>query len=116
MAQKAQPSEATLYLYPKCKDSLITAILERMFGGAFPRLGRRLSTQSPGTEAVLRFTDEAIRAYEGMLRFLRWRSSSWRLRFGAGFFGSGEAVPEGIHGGAGVRSFRTVSMQGRPWR
>ncbi len=70
IAEKTGLSKGTLYLYFKSKDDLILAILNRIFQGAFKQLDAREDNQASASEAILQFTEEAIRDYKIMLRIL----------------------------------------------
>jgi AcrR family transcriptional regulator len=70
VAEETELSKATLYLYFKSKDSLLVALLERMFAGAFDRLEKRAATASSAAESIVQFTDDAARGYASMLRVL----------------------------------------------
>jgi AcrR family transcriptional regulator len=63
-------SKGTLYLYFKSKDDLIIAILDRIFAGIFKQLEARKDNQLSAAQAVLQFTEEAIRDYKKMLRLM----------------------------------------------
>jgi len=67
IAEKTGLSKGTLYLYFKSKEELVIAILDRIFLGAFKQLEARKSTELSATEAIWRFTEEAIRDYRKML-------------------------------------------------
>jgi AcrR family transcriptional regulator len=69
IAQQTGLSKGTLYLYFKSKENLVTAILDRIFAGAFKGLEDRKNAPKSATEAIFRFTDEAIHGYKRMLRF-----------------------------------------------
>jgi AcrR family transcriptional regulator len=68
IAQQTRFSKGTLYIYFESKESLIIAILERMFAGAFKRLEKRAASESSAENALLQFTEDAIRGYKNMLR------------------------------------------------
>lgn len=68
IARQSNLSKGTLYLYFESKESLVIAILERIFAGAFKRLERRRTTEPTAEQAVLRFTEDAIHSYLNMLR------------------------------------------------
>lgn len=70
IAEETGLSKGTLYLYYKSKDDLIIAILERIFDGVFKQLDARKGSTLSATEAILQFTEEAIRDYKRMLRIL----------------------------------------------
>lgn len=61
-------SKGTLYLYFKSKEDLIISIFERIFKGAFEQLEEQKDSDSSATEALLQFTEEAIRGYRRILR------------------------------------------------
>jgi AcrR family transcriptional regulator len=69
IAQQTGLSKGTLYLYFKSKENLVTAILDRIFAGAFKGLEDRKYAPKSATEAIFRFTEEAIHGYKRMLRF-----------------------------------------------
>ncbi len=68
IAKETGLSKGTLYLYFKSKESLIIAILDRIFIGAFKQLETQKGVQLSAKEAILQFTEEAIRGYKQMLR------------------------------------------------
>jgi AcrR family transcriptional regulator len=70
IAAKTGVSKGTVYLYYKSKEDLVTAILERIFQGAFNLINSRTTRQASATEAILQFTEEAIRDYKLMLRLM----------------------------------------------
>ena len=70
IADQTGLSKGTLYLYFKSKDDLIIAILDRIFQGVFKQLDARKDNLLSASEAILQFTDEAIRDYKMMLRLL----------------------------------------------
>lgn len=67
IAEQTGLSKGTLYLYFKSKDELMIAILDRIFLGAFQQLEARRNDESSATEAINRFTEDAIRDYKRML-------------------------------------------------
>jgi AcrR family transcriptional regulator len=67
IARQAGLSKGTLYLYFKGKETLVIAILGRMLEGTFQGLEDRKDTELSASEAILRFTEEAIRGYQKML-------------------------------------------------
>jgi AcrR family transcriptional regulator len=70
IAEKTGLSKGTLYLYFKSKEDLVIAILDRIFMGAFKQLITREVVEASATEAIWRFTEEAIRDYLKMLRMM----------------------------------------------
>ena len=70
IANETGLSKGTLYLYFKSKDDLIIAILDRMFQGVFKQLDARKSDQLGAADAILQFTDAAVRDYKLMLRVM----------------------------------------------
>lgn len=68
IARQSGLSKGTLYLYFENKEGLVTAILERLFSGAFRRLENYTSTETTAEQTVMSFTEDAIRGYLGMLR------------------------------------------------
>jgi AcrR family transcriptional regulator len=70
IAEETGLSKGTLYLYFKSKEELVIAILDRIFLGAFKQIEARKSTELSATEAIGRFTDEAIRDYKVMLHMM----------------------------------------------
>jgi AcrR family transcriptional regulator len=70
IAEETGLGKGTLYLYFKSKDDLITALLERIFKGVIRQLDSRRDRQMGATEAILRFTEEAIHDYQYMLHIL----------------------------------------------
>ena len=70
IAEETGLSKGTLYLYFKSKDELIIAILDRIFQGIFKQLEARKKDQLSATEAINRFTEEAIHDYKRMLRLM----------------------------------------------
>ena len=70
IAEETGLSKGTLYLYFKSKDELIIAILDRIFEGVFKQLEARKNNQLSATEAILQFTEEAIRDYKMMLHLM----------------------------------------------
>ncbi len=68
IARQTGLSKGTLYLYFENKESLVIAILERIFSRAFRRLESQAAPEPTAEQAVLRFTEDAIRGYLGMLR------------------------------------------------
>jgi len=70
IAEETGLSKGTLYLYFKSKDTLIIAILERIFQGIFEQLNARRDDQLNATDAIRQFTEEAIKDYKRMLRLM----------------------------------------------
>jgi AcrR family transcriptional regulator len=70
IAEETGLSKGTLYLYFKSKDDLVIAILDRIFQSIFKQLDARKGSQLSATEAILQFTEEAIRDYKRMLRLM----------------------------------------------
>jgi AcrR family transcriptional regulator len=70
IAEQTGLSKGTLYLYFKSKDDLVIAILNRIFGGLFELLEARKGNEESATEAIWRFTDEAVRDYTRMLHMM----------------------------------------------
>ena len=70
IAEETGLSKGTLYLYFKSKDDLIIAILDRIFQGVFTQLDARKDNKLSATEAILEFTEEAIRDYKMMMRLM----------------------------------------------
>lgn len=68
IAREAKLSKGTLYLYFENKESLVTAILDRIFSTAFRRFESSATDGATAEQAILRFTDDAIRGYVKMLR------------------------------------------------
>ena len=68
IADKTGLSKGTLYLYFKSKEALVTAILERIFLGAFKQLEDQKNADVSAREAIEQFTEEAIRDYKRILR------------------------------------------------
>jgi len=70
IAKQTGLSKGTLYLYFKSKEELVIAILDRIFGGTFKQLEARKNDELSASEAIWRFTDEAIRDYSRMLQLM----------------------------------------------
>jgi len=70
IAEQTGLSKGTLYLYFKSKDSLIIAILERIFQGLFKQLNARKEDNLNATDAIKQFTEAAIADYKRMLRLM----------------------------------------------
>jgi AcrR family transcriptional regulator len=70
IAEQTGLSKGTLYLYFKSKEDLVIAILDRIFSGLFDQLEARKSDELGATEAIWRFTEEAIRDYQTMLHMM----------------------------------------------
>jgi AcrR family transcriptional regulator len=70
IAEETGLSKGTLYLYFKSKEDLVIAILDRMFKEVFQGLKARKNTESSATEAIWRFTEDAIRDYKKMMRMM----------------------------------------------
>ena len=70
IAEETGLSKGTLYLYFKSKEELIIAILDRIFGNIFKQLEARKNEELHATEAIWRFTDEAVHDYKRMLHMM----------------------------------------------
>lgn len=70
IAEETGLSKGTLYLYFKNKDSLIIAILERIFSGVFKQIDQPRDEHISASEAITQFSEEAIRDYKIMVRIL----------------------------------------------
>ena len=70
IAEQTGLSKGTLYLYFKSKDELVIAILNRIFGGLFEQVEGRKKEALSATDAIWRFTDEAVRDYTRMLHMM----------------------------------------------
>jgi AcrR family transcriptional regulator len=63
-------SKGTLYLYFKNKGELVAALFERIFRGVLSQIAKRNDAQESATEAIMNFTEAAIRDYLRMLKIL----------------------------------------------
>lgn len=70
IAKRTGLSKGSLYWYFKSKDDLIIAILDRIFGDVFEQLDAHKNIELSATEAILQFTEAAIRDYKRMLRMM----------------------------------------------
>jgi AcrR family transcriptional regulator len=70
IAEQTGLSKGTLYLYFKSKEDLVIAILDRIFEGVFDQLEARKTDEMGATQAIWRFTEEAIADYRRMLRLM----------------------------------------------
>ncbi len=70
IAKKTGLSKGSLYWYFKSKDDLIIAILDRIFGDMFEQFDAHKNIEHSATEAILQFTEAAIRDYKLMLRMM----------------------------------------------
>lgn len=70
IAEETGLSKGTLYNYFKSKEDLVIAILDRIFLGAFKQVEGSGVDELGATEAIWRFTDEAISDYKKMLHMM----------------------------------------------
>ncbi len=70
IAQEAQVSKGTLYLYFKSKDAIITALLNRLFGHEMRDLSALQHAEGSARERLLRFVDLMLADMESWLNII----------------------------------------------